>query len=179
VFTNDDPLNVTDPFGLVPSLGVTETDKQVAEVAVVFTEQEGDALEASAKALLTYINNSSQQLNLDATQLGSACALGADQSNCGSSLKVITTLTRKINSALEEVGPYAVNAVLLLKASLRVANSLPKWVDSTAVLKNSIGTDMQEEATVDNLTDLENLNEDFVGLFDGFNNFLNDDIGDL
>jgi hypothetical protein len=136
-------------------------------------------MEATTKALVKYINSASEQISEGETKLSSACAPGTSESNCESTVKNIETLGSKVNNALEDVGPYAVSSVALLKAAIQVANSLPKWIDSTSAMENSLGSDMQEVATVNVLTDTASLGQDLAGLADAFNNFLGDTGGDL
>jgi hypothetical protein len=179
VFTNDDPLNKTDSLGLDPSLYGIETNSQVAEVGVAYSESKAESMEATTKALVKYINSASEQISESETKLSSACAPGTNESNCESTAKKIATLSNKANNALEDVGPYAVSSVALLKAAIQVANSLPIWIDSNSVMENSLGSDMQEVATVNVLTDTASLGQDLAGLADAFNNFLGDTGGDL
>ncbi len=179
VFTDDDPLNAEDPLGLDPSLGGIESNKQVASVAVALNSSKSKASEATAKALLDYVNTASQLAIRDQTKLSSACAPGTSETNCGTTINDIKTLTANVGNALEAVGPYAVNAVLLAQASIQVAKTLPQWIDSKSVMEDSLGTDMEEEAAVNSLTDTADFGEALSAFWNGVQNFFGDAGGDV
>ena len=83
-----------------------------------------------------------------------------------------------MGNALEAVGPYAVNAVLLAQASIQVAKTLPQWIDSKRI-EDSLGTDMEEEAAVNSLTDTADFGEALSAFWNGVRNFFGDAGGDV
>jgi hypothetical protein len=69
VFTNDNPLNSTDPSGLVPSAGVQETDKEAAQLGKGYALFEANLFANQATnyeaALTSVMSTLGQQLNTD------------------------------------------------------------------------------------------------------------------
>jgi hypothetical protein len=58
VFTNDDPLNTSDSLGLIPSMGLSETDAQLKQVATTYLRFEGSQDEVQA---LNYLKEASKR----------------------------------------------------------------------------------------------------------------------
>jgi hypothetical protein len=144
VFANDDPLNLEDPIGLIPYLGRTENDHQVANVGLTY------AITSETSQLNILRSTLGQQVNSDFENMKAAfIGLSTDS----------ISLQKKYDAALaqytKELAPF-LNAALSNAVDLYQVTSAYNDVQATAATFEAVynaaqpllGTGAPEEGAI-------------------------------
>ena len=144
VFTNDNPLNSSDPLGLIPYLGKKETNRQVANVGLTYAiTTESNQLNALRFSLGNQVNSDywNWQAALDEM---SANALSLQRQYEGELSQYVNAAALLVNAALTN----SVDLYQVTSSYLKMTATAGTYVEAYNALQPFIGTGGAEEAAL-------------------------------